>query len=202
MRRRHRIVAVALDATALAITASGCGIAPQSTAQPFNVPANQFTSPTTPPTTLHPGRAIDVFFITDGYLVASVRHLPKRKLTLDDKLQLALNGLDAGPTSAEFRLGVTTALSVAPAATVTLIGKVTHHVASVDLDSTFDDLDTTQLFQADGQIVYTLTQFRQVDAVNLVLNGEKIAYLPNGGVKRNLAVSRVDYRAIAPPTSP
>ena len=83
MRRRHRIVAVALGATALAITASGCGIAPQSTAQPFNVPANQFTSPTTPPTTLHPGRAIDVFFLTDGYLVASVRHLPRRKLTLD-----------------------------------------------------------------------------------------------------------------------
>jgi len=202
MRRRHRIVAVALGATALAITASGCGIAPQSTAQPFNVPANQFTSPTTPPTTPHPGRAIDVFFITDGYLVASVRHLPRGKLTLDHELQMALNSLDAGPTRAEFQLGVTTALSVAPAATVTVIGKVKDRVASVDLDSTFDDLDTTQLFQADGQIVFTLTQFREIDAVNLVLNGEKIAYLPDGGVIRNRSVNRADYRAIAPPTSP
>jgi len=202
MRRQHRFAVVALGAAALAVTASGCGIALQSTAQPFNVPANQFTSPTTPPSTPHPGQAVDVFFLTDSYLVASVRHLPRGKLTLDRELQMALNSLDAGPTSAEFRLGVTTALSVAPAATVTVIGKVADRVASVDLDSTFDDLDTTQLFQADGQIVFTLTQFREVDAVNLVLNGEKIAYLPDGGVIRNRSVNRADYRAIAPPTNP
>ncbi|MGD0343673.1 MAG: GerMN domain-containing protein [Acidimicrobiales bacterium] len=202
MRRQHRFAVVALGAAALAVTASGCGIALQSTAQPFNVPANQFTSPTTLPSTSHPGQAVDVFFLTDSYLVASVRHLPRGKLTLDRELQMALNSLDAGPTSAEFRLGVTTALSVAPAATVTVIGKVADRVASVDLDSTFDDLDTTQLFQADGQIVFTLTQFREVDAVNLVLNGEKIAYLPDGGVIRNRSVNRADYRAIAPPTNP
>jgi spore germination protein GerM len=202
MRRQHSFVIVALGATALAITASGCGIAPQSTAQPFNVPANQFTSPTTLPPTPHPGQAVDVFFLTNDYLVASVRHLPRGKLTFDHELQLALNFLDAGPTSAEFGLGVTTALSVVPAAAVTVIGKVTDRVASVDLDSTFDDLDTTELFQADGQIVFTLTQFHEVDAVNLLLNGEKIAYLPDGGVIRNRSVNRADYRAIAPPTSP
>ena len=79
---------------------------------------------------------------------------------------------------------------------------VKNHVASVDLDSTFDDLDTSELFQADGQIVYTLTQFHQVAGVNLVLSAVKVAYLPNGGEIANRPVNRLDYLAIAPPTKP
>jgi len=83
---------------------------------------------------------------------------------------------------------------------VTLIGKVKDHVASVDLDWTFETLDTSQLIQADGQIVYTLTQFRYVNGVNLVLGGTRLAYLPDGGQITNRSVNRLDYRAIAPPT--
>jgi spore germination protein GerM len=202
MNRRVRLVAVVVGFVALVGTASGCGIALQTIAQPINVPANQFTSPTTPPTARHPGRAIDVYFLTNGYLVASVRHLPRGNLSSERTLQTALNLLDAGPTSAEFGLGVTTALSVSPAATVTLLGGVKAHVASVDLDWTFETLDTSQLFQADGQIVYTLTQFRDVNGVNLVLGGSRLAYLPNGGQITNRPVNRLDYRAIAPPTRP
>lgn len=202
MNRRDRRVTLWVGVAALTFAVSGCGIALQTTAQPFKVPANQFTSPTTPPATLHPGRAIDVYFLTDGYLVASVRHLPQGRLSLTRTLQIALNRLDAGPTSAEFGLGVTTALSVSPAATVTVIGGVKKHVASVDLDSTFDDLDTSELFQADGQIVYTLTQFHQVAGVNLVLSGVRVAYLPNGGEIANRPVNRLDYLEIAPPTKP
>jgi spore germination protein GerM len=200
MNRRVRLAAVGVGFVALAGAASGCGIALQTTAQPFNVPANKFTSPTTPRMARHPGRAIDVYFLTNGHLVASVRHLPRGNRSSDRTVQAALNLLDAGPTSAEFGLGVTTALSVSPAATVTLIGKVKDHVASVDLDWTFETLDTSQLIQADGQIVYTLTQFRYVNGVNLVLGGTRLAYLPDGGQITNRSVNRLDYRAIAPPT--
>ncbi len=202
MRRLRWRLGVGIAIAALGCTLSGCGIAIQATAQPFQVPSNQFSVPQGPPTIRHPGRAIDVFFLTDGYLVASTRHLPSGRHTLGQELQLALNDLDAGTTDAESRLGVTTSLSESPAATVTLIGKVKDHIASVDLDSTFAYLDTTQLFQADGQIVYTLTQFHEVDGVNLVLGGTKIAYLPNGGTISNRPVNRLDYRAIAPPTNP
>jgi spore germination protein GerM len=187
---------------ALAIALAGCGISVQSTAQLLKVPANQFPSPTNPPTSQHPGKAIDVYFLTNGHLVASLRHLPRGKVSLNRMLQLALNDLDAGPLSAEFELGVTTALSVTPPAAVTLIGAVKHHVASVDLDSTFENLDTSELFEADAQIVYTLTQFHQVDGVNLVLGGVKIAWLPDGLEVNNRPVTRQDYRAIAPPTGP
>jgi spore germination protein GerM len=202
VRRQHQRFSAALALAALACAFSGCGIALQSTAQPFSVPANQFTLPTTPPTLRHSGRAIDVYFLSNGYLVASTRHLPPGHLSLDRELQLALNNLDAGPSDAESRLDVTTSLSVSPAATVTVIGPVTKNIASVDLDSTFAYLDTTQLSQADAQIVYTLTQFRQVDAVNLVLGGAKIAFLPDGTEITTRPVTRLDYRAIAPPTRP
>ena len=94
------------------------------------------------------------------------------------------------------------AKTISPAAAVTLIGRVKHHVASVDLDSTFENLDTSELFEADAQIVYTLTQFHQVDGVNLVLGGVKIAWLPDGIEVNNRPVTRQDYRAIAPPTRP
>jgi spore germination protein GerM len=187
---------------ALAITLAGCGISVQSTALPLKVPANQFTSPTNPPTAPHPGKAIDVYFLTNGHLVASLRHLPQGKVSLNRMLQLALNGLGAGPLSAEFELGVTTALSVSPAAAVTLIGTVKHHVATVDHHWTNDNLDTSQLFEADAQIVYTLTQFHQVHGVNLVLGGVRIAWLPDGLEVNNRPVTRQDYRAIAPPTRP
>ncbi len=198
---KHRKPATTLIWLAvLAIALAGCGISVQSTAQPLLVPANQFPSPTNPPTSSHPGKAIDVYFLTNEHLVASLRHLPRGKVPLKRMLQLALNRLDAGPLSAEFELGVTTALS--PAAAVTLIGRVKHHVASVDLDSTFENLDTSELFEADAQIVYTLTQFHQVDGVNLVLGGVKIAWLPDGIEVNNRPVTRQDYRAIAPPTRP
>ncbi|MGD0743161.1 MAG: GerMN domain-containing protein [Acidimicrobiales bacterium] len=199
-RRRHG--ARWVGAAALALALSGCGIALQTSAQPFKVPANQFASPTTLPTSTHPGRAIDVYFLTNGYVIASVRHLPRGRLSLDRTLQLALNWLDAGPSSVEFGLGISTALSVSPAATVTLIGTLKHHVASVDLDLTFENLDTSELFEADAQIVYTLTQFHQVGAVNLLLGGVRTAYLPDGVVLNKRPVTREDYRAIAPPTKP
>ena len=201
MRHRRRAT-TCIGLAALAIALAGCGISVQSTAQPLKVPANQFTSPTNPPTSPHPGKAIDVYFLTNGHLVASLRHLPRGKVSLNRMLQDALNGLDAGPLSTEAELGVTTALSVSPPAAVTLLGTVKHHVASVDLDWTFASLDTTELFEADAQIVYTLTQFRQVDGVNLVLGGARIAWLPDGLELSDRPVTRRDYQAIAPPTRP
>jgi spore germination protein GerM len=200
--KRRKTATAWIGLAALAIALAGCGISVQSTAQPLTVPANQFPSPTNPPPSAHPGKAIDVYFLTNGHLVASLRHLPRGKVSLNRMLQLALNSLDAGPLSAEAELGVWTALSVSPDAAVTLIGKVKNHVASVDLDWTFANLDTSELFEADAQIVYTLTQFQQVDGVNLVLGGLKIAWLPDGIEVSNRPVTRQDYRAIAPPTRP
>jgi spore germination protein GerM len=202
MRLRSRQLAVFATVGALALAFAGCGIATQGTAQPFNVPANQFTSPTTPPNARHHGQAYDVFFLSNGHLVASTRDLPAGRFSLNQRLQFALNSLDNGPTTDEFRSGVTTALSVFPEAAVTLVGRVKNHIASVDLDASFYDLDTTQLFQAEGQVLYTLTQFRTVDGVNMLLGGIRIAYLPNGNEISNRAVNRLDYRAIAPLTKP
>ncbi|HXZ83558.1 MAG TPA: GerMN domain-containing protein [Acidimicrobiales bacterium] len=202
MSHRRRRLAALVAGGALALVFAGCGIAIQGTAQPFKVPANQFTPPTTPTIARHHGRAYDVFFLTNGYLVASTRFLPAGRFSLNQRLQLALNQLDAGPTAAEFRSGVTTSLSESPAATVTLVGHVKNHIATVDLDSTFSELDTSQLFQADGQILYTLTQFHAVNAVNMLLGGIRIAYLPNGNAISDRPVDRVDYRSIAPPTKP
>jgi len=196
--RFHRHIARFIGA-AVAITAfAGCGIGIQASANPINVPKNLFVAPKVPKTPLHHGNAIDVYFLTNGHLVASTRYLPAGHLTETQMLQDALNALTLGPTTSEERLGVTTAMSLFPQAQLSVLGSVKNGVVGVDLDQSFGNLDATQQYQTDGQIVYTLTQFPGVHTVSVVFGGVKEAILPGGHVSYGGSVDRLDYRAIRP----
>jgi spore germination protein GerM len=196
MKARRRPLGVgALICIGIAMTTAGCGVALQSSAQPIAVPRDLFHTPTTPVLPKH-GRPVDVYFLTRGHLVASTRYVSTDK-SLDPLLQDTLNALTAGPTTSEFRSGISTAVSEFPRASLTLL-HVAHGVASVNLDSTFALLDATELFEADGQIVYTLTQFPQVTSVTLVFGGVTEAFLARGQVSYKPSVGRPDYLTIRP----
>lgn len=194
--RRLSRLAPALLCFGIAVATSACGLAIQSSAQPIAVPGNLFHTPGSPALLRH-GRPVDVYFLTRGHLVASTRFVPGGKLSLDQLLQDTLNVLTLGPTTSEFRSGISTAMSEYPRSQLTLTD-VSHGVASVDLDSTFGTLDATELFEADGQIVYTLTQFPEVNSVNFVFAGVREAFLNRGQVRYNVPVGRPDYRPIQP----
>lgn len=197
MKSRDRliaIVAVALGVVALA----GCGIGIQVSAKPIHVPNNVFQAPKFPRTPAHHGDAIDVYFLTNGHLVASTRYLPAGRLTRTNELQYALNALSLGPTTSELRLGVTTAMSLFPPAQISVIGSVVDGVVAVALDQSFGNLDATEQAETDGQIVFTLTQFAGVRAVSFVFGGVKEAILPGAAVLYGGSVGRRDYRPIRP----
>jgi spore germination protein GerM len=198
MRRVPPMIGLLL-ALGVVIATAGCGVAIQTSAQQIAVPGDLFHTPSLPE--LHHGRPVDVYFLTRGHLVASTRYVSASKLSLDALLQDTLNALTLGPTTAEFRSGISTAISEFPLSSVILTGNVEHSVASVDLDSTFGQLDATELFEADAQIVYTLTQFPEVTSVNFLFDGVRQAFLQRGQVDYNAPVGRPDYRSIAPLTS-
>ena len=183
--------------TVVALALAGCGVVFQTSAQPISVPANQFQAQAPKPSSTH-DHPVDVFFLSNGHLVASTRYLGSGHLGLVTELQDALDALCAGPTTAELRAGATTAISVLPLAQVTVLGSVKKGVVSVVLDKTFNDLDATQLYEADGQIVYTLTQFVGVTAVSFVFDGVKEAWLPDGSVLFGQSVGEASYKAISP----
>jgi spore germination protein GerM len=194
--RLPRAVALAI-CLAVAVATTGCGVAIQTSAQPLTVPRALFHAPSVPNLLRH-GRPVDVYFLTRGHLVPSTRYIPSGKLTLDRLLQDTLNVLAIGPTTAEFRSGISTAMSLYPRAQLSLVGNVDRGVASVDLDSTFGSLDATQLFESDGQIVYTLTQFPGVSSVYFVFDGVREAFLDRGQVRYDDPVGRPDYLVMAP----
>jgi spore germination protein GerM len=195
--RRVSRPTLALCALGLLVATAGCGVAIQTSAQQIAVPRDLFHTPSLPELPHH-GRPVDVYFLTRGHLVASTRYVPASRLSIDQLLQDTLNELTLGPTTSEFRSGISTAMSEYPRAALILTGNVQHGVASVDLDSTFGLLDPTELFEADGQIVYTLTQFPVVTSVNFLFDGVRQAYLQRGQVRYNASVGRPDYRAVAP----
>lgn len=196
VRRIYRRIVV-LCALGIVLVTAGCGVAIQTSAQQIAVPRDLFHTPSQPELPHH-GRPVDVYFLTRGHLVASTRYVPAGKLSLDQLLQDTMNALALGPTTSEFKSGVSTAMSEFPRPSLILTGNVQHSVASVDLDSTFGQLDAAELFEADAQIVYTLTQFPQVTSVNFLFGGVREAFLQRGQVHYNASVGRPDYKTIAP----
>ncbi|MGA8297234.1 MAG: GerMN domain-containing protein [Acidimicrobiales bacterium] len=194
--RRLPRLCVGLCALVIVLVTAGCGITVQTSAQPISVPADLFH--TAASKLLHHGRPVDVYFLTGSHLVASTRFVPEGRVSLDATLQDTLNVLSAGPTTSELRSGISTAMSEVPPAELTLVGNVRDGVASVNLDSSFSLLDATQLFQSNGQIVYTLTQFPQVRSVNIVFAGLREAWLEAGQERFNGTVNRTNYLTIRP----
>jgi N-acetylneuraminic acid mutarotase len=111
----------------------------------------------------------------------------------------AIKRLLAGPTAAERKSGLTTAV---PAGTRLLGISITKDVATVDLTSEYQSGGGSLSMQMRlGQVVYTLTQFPSVRAVRFHLDGAPVDVFSGEGIVLDHPVVRSDYEELAP-TSP
>jgi hypothetical protein len=108
----------------------------------------------------------------------------------------AINALVAGPTRAERRSGVTTAV---PSGTRLLGISITKGVATVDLTSEYEAGGGSLSMQMRlGQVVYTMTQFPTVKAVRFKLDGAPVNVFSGEGIVLDHPVGRSDYKDLAP----
>lgn len=108
---------------------------------------------------------IQLWFTRGGRLSPTRRARPATLATS----RLALTELTAGPTAAEQRAGLTTALPAEPGF---MIEGITDKVATVDFTSAFYAGASSTLRLRQAQVVYTLTQFPTVSKVRFRSTGE------------------------------
>lgn len=164
VRRRHATVMKPL-ALCVVLAVAGCGIAPQSTAQPIEPPLGPFqavTSPSPLPTTSG-SIPESLYLVKDGRLVAQIRHVATVS-TMDD----VIDDLLAGPTEAESAAGMSSAL-----VGVTVTGvQLDTGLATVDLGEPIGGRSDELLAYA--QVVCTLTARNDVRWVRFTRGGKSI----------------------------
>jgi hypothetical protein len=142
------------------------------------------------------GRSFEVWLARDGRVVEALRtHKPTRRVA-----SAALAALLAGPTQSESASGLTTAI---PGDTRLNGVTIANGVARVDLTSDFESAAGSRSLQLRlAQVVYTLTQFPTVKAVQFSLDGSPVSIVSGNGNVVGHAVGRDDYRGLAPVASP
>lgn len=104
--------------------------------------------------------------------------------------------LEAGPSDAESSLGLQSALTdVEPIAGIEVDGDT----VVLDLAESFTELSGSEQTTAIAQLVFTLTQRRDVDRVGITAEGEPIEVPRGDGTLTRDTLDRSDYESLAPP---
>jgi hypothetical protein len=107
-----------------------------------------------------------------------------------------IRALLEGPTDAEQAQGLWTAI---PADTLLLGIDISGGVATIDLSREFENGGgITSILSRLAQVVYTITQFPDVDAVAFQLDGEPVTGFSGEGVVLDTPVTRSDYAVVLP----
>ena len=128
-------------------------------------------------------------------LVPVLREVPESRAVAT----AAMHALLAGPTRDEATANPDV-VSTVPAGTTLLGLKVENRIATVDLSREFESGGgSASVVGRLAQVVYTLTQFSNVDAVRFLLDGSPVDVFGNEGVILDGPVSREQYRDQLPP---
>jgi germination protein M len=142
--------------------------------------------------------AYEVWFQKGNFLYVVTRDAPETPRVA----QTAIESLLEGPSAAEGP-GLTTAI---PPETQLLGIVVEEGIATVDLSSSFDDGGgSAAMLTRLAQVVFTLTQFPTVDAVEFQIGGEPVDVFSAEGIVIERPQTRADFEELAPPivvTSP
>lgn len=201
---RSRVFVAALAAVALLV--AGCGEedtdgpAASTTVAPNETTAapDATTAPTTAAadtTTTAPDGTVDLraYFLRGEQLAITHRAVPETPAVL----RAALEQLLQGPTGEEAAAGLTTEV---PEGTQLLDVALADGTAVVDLSGSFDDGGGSLSMRARvAQVVFTATQFDNVDAVAFRLDGEAVTEIGGEGVVVDPPLQRVDVEDIAGP---
>jgi len=185
------VLTVAL-AAAFVAACGGSSSTPTTTVTVTSMPSAS-PSPTTAPTATPPATTtLSLYFLRGEDLGVAERRVPDttRPGTA------ALEALLAGPTAAETAAGLTNAV---PSGTRLLGLSIDGTTARVDLSARFAAGGGSLSMQARvAQVVYTLTQFKTVDAVTFMLEGKVVDALGGEGLILDAGQTRADWRSFEP----
>ena len=174
-----RLAAVLAASALLVLTA--CGDDDESS------PTGTATTPTTDEETTE----VRAYFLRDEAVGPVARAAEG-----DAVAEAAMEGLLDGPTSGEAEVGFTTTV---PEGTELLGVTIDDGVATVDLSEEFTSGGgSASMMGRVAQVVYTLTQFDTVEAVELEVEGEQLTELGGEGMLLEEPQTRDDWESLAP----
>lgn len=178
-----------LVALSAVVVLAGCGVTPEESARPVEPPRGQpaWQSQTSPPE--EPGAVLERLYLVRGdEIVPTVRHVPSEP-TPDELMEDLL----AGPTQAERRAGMTSALLGDDIITgVQVVGTN----AVVEIAAGLGDTSRNDQVLALGQIVCTLTEHQLITGVSFIGDGEAVAVPVADGSLSTGPLTSADYMAL------
>ena len=198
------LVVLALLALAAPLLLAACGTEetpPASDGTPTATPPAAETPAATeipaaspsPPETAAGETTVLVHFLRGEELGTAERTVPKTVAVA----RAAMEALVGGPTADEKAAGLGTAV---PKGTRLLGISVDGAVATVDLSSEFASGGGSLSMTARvAQVVYTMTQFKTIRAVELMLDGERVETIGGEGVIVEDPQRRADWQSFEPP---
>ncbi|NLE22284.1 MAG: hypothetical protein GX624_05845 [Actinobacteria bacterium] len=195
------LIAAALAVLMGAVLMTACGGSPDTqspaptatvtvTAEPTATPTGSASpSPSAPPAQT----TISLYFLRGEKLGVAERRVPRTTMPAT----AAVKALLAGPAPAEQKAGLSSAV---PAGTRLLGLSIDGGVARVDLSNKFGSSGGSLSMTARvAQLVYTLTRFPTVRAVEFLVEGEPVAGLGGEGVALDGPQRRAQWRQFEPP---
>ncbi len=207
-RSRHALTAAVMATLMLALflgsalTGCGSGDDVQDGGPATSAPSTDTTAPADT-TTTEPGQAtttvpaeetteLRVYFAMGEKVQPVHRQIPKTEAVA----AAAVEALLEGPTPSEADVGLTTAI---PADTLFLGVNIADKVATVDLSKEYESGGgTLSMAMRLAQVVYTLTQFPTVEAVQFKLDGSPVEVFSGEGIILDQPVGRADYEELTP----
>lgn len=183
---------MALTASVTVVSIAACGVPLQE--RPVELEIR--TAPTeTPPPSDGP-LSLTIYLIRDGRLHGVSRQ------TDETSLGAAVARLVEGPTASEADAGLTTAL-LSQSFSVDRVEDIISGTGTVTVGATDDFTEVSGDDQrlATAQLVWTVTENEPFDRVRVTLGGTALR-LPTDVGNGGYAVTRTDYRSIAPLPSP
>lgn len=190
--RGTRALAAVVLTVALGSAASACA----RSSGPVQVPDGRLPfslarASASPPGTAHPV-ALTVYFVRGPRLVAVRRSAGGQ----EPVAEAAMRALLAGPTAAERRQGIRTAI---PASANLLQVGVFDGVAEVDLSQEFQSpASSSAIVRRVAQVVWTLVGLPGVNAVRFAIDGSPIRVVTDRETVVSRPVSAPDYATLAP----
>ena len=194
----RRLVGLAAPLLALFVLSS-CGVPVDATAKSIPPIAAAVPATTTPPTTTPGEIVVTIYFVKEGHLYAVARRAN------DNKANTLLDLVGQTPDNAELTAGISNPLaSATPGAILHLASaSTTSRLLTVSLPNGITNLVGTELYEAYGEIVYTLLTPANdpgcaFTKVAFMLGGQSWpAFLPSF-LSTVAPVTPTDYKAIAP----
>jgi hypothetical protein len=162
----------------------------QRTPEAISVPRPRVAGTTVPSS----GAASDTVFLVHGTRLQAVR----RGTSAPGDLREVLGVLATGPSRAETRDGLRTALTPQP---ITVLGLSDSGVLTLRVTRQFTGVVGGDQLLSVAQVVWTVCQFPWVHRVRFVAGDQSLEVPTDRGLVPR-AVTRNDYRTVAPPAEP